>query len=218
MFKQKLTSRQKEVLNLVNRYIKEEGISPTLSEMMEELNISTKKGVAFHLDALEKKGYITRTGGSRGILVADNTMPGFIKVPLLGFANAGTPLVLADEDYAGELTIEEGLLQGNRKVFGLEIKGDSMDKKVLNGIPLHNGNYAIVAKDTNINNGDVVLAVINEAATIKTFKKEGGTVVLYPESSNPNHKPIYMKADGDVSFINGKILTVLTNPMNFEAS
>jgi len=215
MFKQKLTNRQKEVLDLVNKYIKAEGISPTLSEMMEELNISTKKGVAFHLDALEKKGYLTRTGGSRGIIISDHSMPGFIRVPLLGFANAGTPLVLAEEDYSGELTVEESLLGGNKKVFGLEIKGDSMDRKVLNGISLQNGNYALVAKDTNISNGDVVLAVINNAATIKTFKKEGNTVVLYPESSNPVHTPIYMQADSENSFINGKVLTVLTNPMSF---
>jgi len=215
MFKQKLTNRQKEVLNLVKDYIKAEGVSPTLSEMMVELEISTKKGVAFHLDALEKKGYLTRTGGSRGIIVTDNSIPGFIKVPLLGFVNAGTPLVLADEEYNGELTVDENLLHGNKKVFGLEIKGDSMDRKVLNGIPLQNGNYALVAKDTNISNGDVVLAIINDAATIKTFKKEGDTVVLYPESSNPIHTPIYMQANSENSFINGKVLTVLANPMSF---
>ena len=213
MFKPKLTQRQKQVLDLVNRYLKQEGYAPTLTEMMGELDITTKKGVAFHLDALEKKGYISRTGESRGIIVRDQSMEGFIRIPLLGFANCGTPLALAQEDYRGEITIDEKLLKGNRKVFGVEMKGDSMDKKSINGVPLYSGNYALIAKNVPVVNGDVVLAMIDEAATIKTFKKDGQTVVLYPESSNPVHKPIYVKSDVGDSFINGKVMAVLSNPI-----
>lgn len=213
MFKPKLTQRQKQVLDLVTQYINEEGFAPTLTEMMGELDITTKKGVAFHLDALEKKGYISRTGESRGIILRDQSMDGFIKIPLLGFANCGTPLALAQEDYMGEITVDEKLLKGNRKIFGVEMKGDSMDKKVINGVPLHSGNYALIAKEVPVGNGDVVLAMVDDAATIKTFKKDGKTVVLYPESSNPVHKPIYVKSDVGDSFINGKVMAVLNNPM-----
>lgn len=214
MLKPKITQRQKQVLDFVNQYIKDEGCSPTLSEMMEELNISTKKGVAFHLDALEKKGYISRTGESRGIVVLGAILKGFISIPLLGYANAGTPLALATEQYIGELTVDERIIKSKKKVFGLEIKGDSMDRRSLNGIPLQSGNYAIVVKDLDVRDGDVVLAVINDAATIKTYKKEGRNIVLYPESTNPVHRPIYLHEDSD-AFINGKVMTVLSNPANY---
>jgi repressor LexA len=217
MIKPKLTQRQKQVLELVNKHIKDFGYSPTLSELMDELDISTKKGVAFHLDALEKKGYLSRTGESRGIIISQSNLRGFLNIPLLGYANAGTPLALAKEEYIGELTVDEKIVKGRRKVFGLEIKGDSMDKKVLNGVPMFNGNYAIVAKDLEIEDGDVVLAVINDAATIKTYKKEGKNIVLYPESTNPVHRPIYIEDDGE-SFINGKVLTVLSNPTTYQVT
>lgn len=207
-----LSKRQKVVLDLLKDSLKTNGYAPTLTEMMEVLGISTKKGVAFHLDALEKKGYIYRTGEARGISLVQGDSNMFISVPILGFANAGTPLVLAEEEHMGELSVDKNILKGKKKVFGLEIKGDSMDIKSMNGVNMQSGNYALVVRDAQVNNGDVVLAVLDGAATLKTFKREGDTVVLYPESSNPVHKPLYMK-QGDDSFINGKVMTVLSNPL-----
>lgn len=206
-----LSKRQAEVLSLLKDSITTEGYAPTLTELMEQLGVSTKRGVAFHLDALEKKGYIYRTGEARGISLIESESDSFISIPILGFANAGTPLVLAEEENIGELTVDKNILKGKKKVFGLEIKGDSMNRKKLNGITMDNGNFALIVKDAQINNGDVVLAVLDGAATIKTFRREGDTVVLYPESNNSVHKPIYIKADDD-SFINGKVMTVLSNP------
>ncbi|GAB4157122.1 MAG: transcriptional repressor LexA [Candidatus Dojkabacteria bacterium] len=206
-----LSKRQKEVFDKLSLYIEANGESPTLAELMGILNISTKKGVAFHLDALEKKGYIYRTGGTRGITLVAKESEGFVSIPILGFANAGQPLVLAEEDNLGEVMVDKKLIKPNRKVFGLEIKGDSMNRRMINGIPLANGNYVLVAQNVEVHDGDVVLAVIEDAATIKTIKHEKNMVVLYPESTNPNHKPIYISSR-DNSFINGKVLTALSNP------
>lgn len=211
MLKTSLSKRQAEVLSLLKEYMSLNGYAPTLTEMMGELNITTKKGVAFHLDALEKKGYIYRTGLARGIQLVQSVSEMFMTVPILGFANAGTPLVLAEEEHMGELQVDKKFLKSAKKVFALEIKGDSMNQTKLNGVDMQSGNYALVVRDAEVRNGDVVLAVLDGAATLKTFKREGDTVVLYPNSDNPVHKPIYIKANDD-SFINGKVATVLSNP------
>jgi repressor LexA len=207
-----LTQRQMEALTIIKESLKSKGMAPSLGEMMEEMDISTKKGVVSHLKALEKKGYIIRTGGERGInLTEEIENDNFISVPLLGFANAGEPLMTAEDEYMGELTVDKNILKGSKKVFGVELRGDSMNKKELNGVRLDNGNYAIVAKDTEVKNGDVVLAVIDEGATVKTFNKENNLVVLYPESNNEIHKPIYIDENRD-TYIAGKVVTVLSNP------
>ncbi len=187
-----------------------DGESPTLSELMIETGIKTKKGVASHLDALEKKGFIRRTGDARGIRLLLDETGDFLAIPLLGYANAGEPLIKAEEEFLGELMVDQKLIKRKRKVFGLELRGDSMDTKVMNGVPMDNGNFVIVSKESQVADGDVVLAIINEGATIKTYKKEGGILVLYPESSNPIHKPIYV--DSSRGQIVGKVITVLNNP------
>jgi repressor LexA len=210
---QNLSPKQSEVLIHVKSHLNRYGESPSLTELMVEMGLSTKRSVAFHLDALEKKGYITRTGRARGIRIVEDSLlnDDFVHVPLLGFANAGTPLVLAEEDYHGELVVDKKLIKNRRKVFGLELKGDSMNKMRLNGIPLDNGNYVIVSKEAHVDNGDVVVAIINNGATVKSFKKEGNTVVLYPNSDNPEHRPIYLDPSNE-NFIAGKVLTALSNP------
>ena len=88
-----------------------------------------------------------------------------------------------------------------------------MNMKTISRVPLADGNYVVVEKDGEIRDGDVVLAVIDNAATIKTFKRSSNSVILYPESSNPVHTPIYLKNDIE-GFINGKVIAVFENPVN----
>ncbi|MCA9375409.1 transcriptional repressor LexA [Candidatus Dojkabacteria bacterium] len=206
-----LTKKQKEVLRLIEKSIDKHGFAPSLGEMLSDLGFSSKRSVTFHLEALERKGYITRTGQARGIYLNTPSNGQFFSVPAVGFANAGLPMVIAEEGDYGEITVDKKLLNRKRKVFGLELRGDSMDKRFLNGIPLSNGNYVIVSKDSEYKNGDVVLAVIDNAATIKSFKREKDRIVLYPESSNKRHHPIYIRSDGE-AMITGKVLTALSNP------
>lgn len=209
--KMRLTKRQKEIYTQIQEYMEDSGgISPTLAELMETSGITTKKGVAFHLDALEKKGFIVRTGDARGIRLVSDSSGSYIKIPLLGYANAGEPLIKAEEEFHGELLVEKQLLTRKRKVFGVELRGDSMDKKSINGVLMENGNFVIISKESQVVDGDVVLVVINDGATVKTYKREDEMFVLYPESSNPIHKPIYMNPDSGQ--IVGKVITVLNNP------
>lgn len=206
-----LTQKQKQVLKIIEKTLQENGVAPSLGEMLSELGFSSKRSVTFHLDALERKGYITRTGQARGIYLNAPSGERFLSIPLVGFANAGQPMLLAEEGDYGEITVDKRLLKRKRKVFGLELRGDSMDKRSLNGVPLSNGNYVIVSKDSEYRNGDVVLAIIDNAATIKSFKREKDRIVLYPESSSRRYHPIYIRSDGE-AMIAGKVLTALSNP------
>jgi repressor LexA len=209
-----LTSKQDKVLKVLRDFYLDNGYAPSLTELQKLLNISTKRGVVSHLIALENKGYIMRTSEPRGIHLVEEEEPNYeylIGIPVLGYANAGTPLVSAEEENMGIINIQKKLLKGRKNMFSLIIKGDSMDQRVLGGQIMKNGSYLIVQKDAEIENGDVVVAIIDNSATVKNIKRTDDMVILYPDSSNPKHKPIYLEKDSE-SIINGKVIKVLENP------
>jgi len=206
-----ITPRQEEVLKIVKDYIKRFSEAPTLSELQEMLGIKTKRGVVKHLQALERKEYLYRTGEARGIVLTDPNRRKMIDLQILGYANAGKPLVYAEEDTIGSIQVDKSIVKSCKDCFALVVSGDSMNMRKVNQIPMMDKNYVIVKKDFQVSNGDVVLAVIDGSATIKTFKRSENSVILYPESSNPLHTPIYLDPESD-SFINGKVIAVLENP------
>ncbi len=209
-----LTSKQDRVLKIIRDFYLDNGYAPSLTELQELLNISTKRGVVSHLIALERKGYIMRTSEPRGIHLVEDEEPVYeylIGIPVLGYANAGTPLVSAQEENLGVINMQKKLIKGKKDLFSLIIKGDSMDQKVLDGKLLTNGSYLVVQKDAEVQDGDVVVAIIDNCATVKNFKRSKDMVILYPESSNSKHKPIYLDKNSE-SMINGKVIKVLENP------
>lgn len=207
-----LTLAQERILKLISRYLYSKGYAPTLSELQQALGGITKRAVVKHLEALEKKGRIQRSSKPRGIKLLEIENEEIVSANILGYANAGAPLVIAEEQKVGVLRIDRSLLPVTRNVFALIIKGDSMNKRRINNTRLEDGNYAIVASDQEVRNGDVVLAIIDNCATIKTYRKAGKMIVLYPESTNKVHKPIYLSSNSDGSLY-GKIIAVLSNPL-----
>jgi repressor LexA len=210
-----LTEKQQRVLDTLRGYYTDHEEAPTLSELKDMLGIKTKRGVVKHLEALEKKGYLNRSSKARGIMLIEHLNADTLSIPVLGYANAGKPLVFAEEDIIGSIKVDKHILKKHVKkgdIFGLIVKGDSMNMRTINKVPLLERNYLIVDKSAEYMDGDVVLAVIDNAATIKTFKKSQNSVILYPESSNPIHSPIYLRDDVE-GFINGKVIAVLENPM-----
>jgi repressor LexA len=207
-----ITDKQEKVLDFIRDYYLEKGFAPSLGELQEYLGTKTKRGVVVHLEALERKGFIIRTGGARGIqLQEDETYEYLIGIPILGYANAGTPLATAQEDHIGDLKVDKKLLKNKTNVFSVIIKGDSMNKHAIDQSPLSDGNYAIVDKEEEVKDGDVALAIIDNSATLKVFKKQHGAISLHPNSYNTNHQPIYLDKNRE-NIINGKIIMVLENP------
>jgi repressor LexA len=218
---EKLTNRQEEILSLIRDFFLENGYAPSLGELQSKLGFSSKRGVVNHLSALENKGYIIRTSEPRSIQLLDGNDDAnleyeyLIGIPIFGYANAGTPLVMAEEEALGILKIDRNLIgrKSKENLFGLIVKGDSMNERVLDGIKIEEGNYLIVDKDAKVEEGDAVVAIIDSSATVKNISlKTEDVVVLYPESDNPTHQPIYIDSDSNF-MINGKVIKVLDNPM-----
>ncbi|HQA98988.1 MAG TPA: transcriptional repressor LexA [Candidatus Dojkabacteria bacterium] len=211
-----LTQKQEEVLRIIKDCYLENGYAPSLNELKEKLGISTKRGVVAHLIALEKKGFIFRTGQPRGIHMVENddqiVYDYLVGVPILGYANAGIPMVAAEEENLGILKIDRNMLGKKKNLFSLIIKGDSMDLAKIDGETLDDGRYIVVQKDAEFEDGDIVVAIIDNCATVKRFKRAKNMIILYPDSSNPLNQPIYIDRNTE-GLINGKVIKVLENPI-----
>lgn len=182
-----LTARQKETLQIIRDFTNRHSYPPTIREIAAGLGISTK-GAYDHVKALEKKGWIRYDPNrSRTLEIIEEEAGASpketLEVPILGNVAAGTPL-FAEENLEGYLTLPAENL-GNGTHFALHIQGDSMrDAGILNG------DLAILKQQAHADNGDIVVAMVNdEAVTLKRFYKETHRVRLKAE--NPAYPPIY---------------------------
>jgi SOS regulatory protein LexA len=217
-----LTTKQEQVLNLIKDFWQKENKSPSLSELQnllikEGLKAKSKRSVVQYLDSLEKKGLITRNNPNRSVFLVENLKKfnDLVKIPLYGEANAGNPLVFAEDNIQGFLKVSKKLLRKIENLFALKISGDSMNKCQIDKKFIEDGDYVIVDKNNNnFFNNDIVLAIVEGCATIKKLKKTLlGEIVLLPESNNPKHQPIYIH-NTDSFFLNGKVVNILKSPKN----
>jgi repressor LexA len=170
-----LTKRQKEILDFIRNYRAEQGISPTQREIRERFGLSSFGTVQKHLKRLEEKGALSRQWNrSRGISPAE-TQTSSSLVGLLGLVAAGKPI----EPFPFEESIEvPAALLGKGEHYVLRVRGDSM---VEDGI--RDGDYVIVARRSQAQNGQTVVALVRGEATLKRYYGEGGKVRLQPANS-----------------------------------
>ena len=175
-----LTKRQREILDFVIECVRDRGMPPTIAEIGEEFGIASTNGVNDHLVALEKKGFIERSSKARGIIITDKAAIGLYQsdvgvLPLLGQVAAGTP-ILAEENIEGHVPVDSAMAQ--RAAYCLRVRGDSM---VEDGIL--DGDIIIVDQGKKAYPGDVVVALVEDEATVKHFYPEGATIELRPANS-----------------------------------
>ena len=179
-----LTERQKEVLDFIEGYIRDRPYPPTIREIAENFGISVK-GAYDHVKALEKKGCI-RAGANRSRtieLVGRATGRGpTVEVPVLGTVAAGKP-IFADENFESSIHVPAGMAGGAR-CFALRVRGDSM----INAGIL-DGDMAVIEQRQEADNGDIVVAMLEDSVTLKRFYREKGRVKLAAE--NPGFASIY---------------------------
>jgi repressor LexA len=221
-----LTDRQLEVLRFIARQIEEQGYPPTIREIGEALDIRSTNGVNDHLKALERKGFLTRDpvksraliptsaarevltgrGGAQVIsLAARSAARGapsrLVEVPIVGRVAAGQP-ILAEERIEDTVQVDSFFLGAGRKVYGLRVQGDSMI-----GDGILPGDYIFVRKQLNADDGDIVVAMIDDEATVKRVYFEGDRVRFQP--SNPRMAPIYVReADFRSTMILGVVVGI----------
>jgi len=183
-----LTKRQKEVLSFIADYKNKHSYPPTIREIAEHFSMSVK-GAHDHITALKKKGQIKHEDKRPRTLELTNSKKedhsSMIDVPLLGNVAAGVPL-LAEENFERNIPIHSSFLKKNKKYFALKVKGDSMS-----GAGILDGDFAIIEKLSVVRNGEIAVAVLNDAVTLKRFYKESTRIRLQPE--NPAYKPTYSK-------------------------
>jgi repressor LexA len=202
-----LTDRQEKILAFIKKSIQDQGYPPTIREIGEHFGIRSTNGVNDHLKALERKGYLLRGElKSRALSVIDGgRSPArllrmsrrelsavgegeVVQVPVVGKVAAGDP-ILAQENITDHVRIDSVLLgDGGRKVFALRVSGDSMI-----GDGILDGDYIFVRKQLQADPGEIVVAMIEDEATVKRFYPEGDRVRFQP--SNPRLKPIYVSRD-----------------------
>ena len=200
-----LTTKQERVLNAITEFIARYGKSPTIEELKNILEQKSKRWVVQYLESLEKKGFITRGRGFRSIRLGN--WVGFqqmLSIPLLGYANAGRPLVNAEEENMWVLPVSKNVIKWDEKdYFILKVEGTSMNKYQVNWKNIDNGSYILINKKENnpnlANTKEAYLFVVNDAATIKVPKKEGNNIYLLPKSTDDYHQPIVLSGDDNVS-------------------
>lgn len=182
----KISAKQKEILEYIKTQILEKGYPPAVREICEAVNLKSTSSVHSHLETLEKNGYIRRDPTKpRAIEIIDDNFNlvrrEIVNVPVVGTVAAGQPL-LADENVTGYFPLlAEDMPSG--QAFMLKVKGESM---INAGI--HDGDRIIVRRQETANNGDIVVALVDDSATVKTYYKEKGHFRLQPE--NDTMEPI----------------------------
>ena len=178
----KITDKQREILEYIKETILKKGYPPAVREICEAVRLKSTSSVHSHLEQLEKNGYIRRDPTKPSTIeIIDDTFNlarrEVVNVPLLGTVAAGAP-ILAQENIENYFPIPVEMLP-NKEIFMLKVKGDSM---IDAGI--YNGDRVIVAKADTARNGEIVVALVDDSATVKTFYKEKGRFRLQPQNAS----------------------------------
>ncbi len=190
----KITAKQEEILEYIKQQILKKGYPPAVREICEAVHLKSTSSVHSHLETLEKNGYIRRDPTKpRAIEILDDTFNltrrEVVNVPIIGSVAAGQP-ILATENIENYFPVPAEFMP-NQEVFMLHVKGDSM---INAGI--FDGDNILVRQQATASNGDMVVALVNDSATVKTFYKEDGHYRLQPE--NDDMDPIIVN---DVSIL-----------------
>lgn len=221
-----LSERQKDVLAMIRASIAERGYPPTRSEISAALGASSPNAAEQHLRALARKGYIEVLPIARGIRVLAGAKrrslphlpsapsPGgrrkstgvrrntgsLLRLPLIGRVAAGMP-ILAEQSVEDEIGVDANLFHP-RPDFLLRVRGESM-----RDAGIHDGDWVVVQHTSDVANGQIVVARINDEATVKTFERNGSRIRLLP--ANPDFQPIEIDADTPAFVIEGRVVGVI---------
>ncbi len=196
---QDLTRRQRQVLNLIQRHVAQEGAPPTIRELREGLRLKSLRGVTVHLDALVRKGVIERSRQARGIRLLGEEAPVHpITIPVVGRIAAGAP-ILAEQHVEERLSVDPRWVP-SPGCFAVRVHGESMI-----GAGIMDGDYVVVRPQPDAENGQIVAVLIEGEATVKRFYRERrGRIRLQPE--NPSIEPMFIHPGRTTVQILGKVV------------
>jgi len=203
-----LTPKQERFYSLLKGFVSEFGKPPILLELREWLEknnwgeIRSLNSLTQYLQALEKAGKIRREGKKRGIIVLE--APNTISIPLLSNpVNCGVPTNFIEEETEEYITVSEKLVRKPGDTYAFRCSGDSMNKAGIDS-----GDIVLVEVTLDIQDGSIVIVSIDNLGTVKRIRIGQGAITLVPESTNPEHKPLYLH-ESDNFVVGGKVTHVL---------
>lgn len=184
----RITEKQREILEYIKQEILNKGYPPTVRELCDAVHLKSTSSIHSHLESLEKNGYIRRDPSKpRAIEIVDDnfnlTRREVVNVPIVGSIAAGQPL-LAIQNIDNYFPIPAEYMP-NQETFMLRVKGDSMIN-----VGIFSGDVILVKQQSTASNGDIVAALVDDSATVKTFYKENDHIRLQPE--NDTMEPIIL--------------------------
>ncbi len=206
-----LTKRQRKIFEFILSNIEKFGYPPSIPEIQEKFSFKSPNAVQDHLEALVRKGYISRRPHkSRGIEILNHAHQkpnnssingNTIEIPIIGKVSAGSP-ILAQENIEGTIFVDKSIITHTKDIFALRVKGDSM----INAGIL-DGDFVLVRQQPVVKQGETVVALIEDEATVKRFYKEKGVIRLQPE--NDTTDPIIIDPKEKRISIIGKVKGVI---------
>jgi len=202
--KQPLSKKELELVKELRNWFMQKGYSPSVRDLQGILGYKSPRSITILLDRMKEKGLIYRdennnlriNEGFKGDISAVST----VDVPVIGIVSCGAP-ILAEENIRAKIPIDTSIARPPHQYYILEAKGDSMNLAEIN-----DGDLVLIRQQQTAKEGDNVVALINEEATIKEFRRSGNFVVLKPHSTNPDHKPIILTGN---LMIQGVVVTVI---------
>jgi len=170
----KRNDRSEEIFDFMQKFIAENGYSPTVREICEACDVKSTATAFTYMNSLVERGLINKSGNRNR---AVSLKQGVINVPLIGTVAAGQP-IFATENYDGVYSIPSNFFTGE-DLFMLNVHGDSMIN-----IGMYEGDKIIVRKQESADNGDIVVALVDDSATVKRFFKRNGKIILHPENDD----------------------------------
>ena len=207
MNKDILKSNESDALRCIRNYLIHHGKFPSVRELMSDLGYKSPRSAALIIKELIKKGFLNKkSNGELQLTKQEDSGSEYnartVDVPLVGTVACGLP-IFADENIEAFYPVSLDLVQSGSRYFLLRAQGDSMDKRGIN-----NSDLVLVRQQPSAENGDIVVALINDEATIKEFHRTKNAVILKPKSSNLQHVPIILTSDFQIQ---GVVIETIPN-------
>ncbi len=203
-----LSDKELEALKIIRNSLVHQGRIPSVRELMIGLGYKSPRSSAVLLKNLEEKE-ILRKKDDGSYQIIDFEIPEdfgsraqTVKIPLIGSVACGMP-IFADENIEAEISISVEMIKNGYKYFLLRAEGDSMNEAGIN-----NGDLLLIRQQQDAENGDRVLALIDEEATVKEYNRSGGMVILKPKSTNKIHQPIILTSDFRIQGIVEEVISL----------
>jgi repressor LexA len=204
--KTQLNHKQANAVRYIRNWLMHKGKTPSVRELMTALGYKSPRSAALIIEELIQKDILRkRPNGDLQLIKdidADSVHAHTVDIPLVGMVTCGVP-ILAQENIEGYIPVSVSLAKPEFKYFLLRAKGDSMNKAGID-----NGDLILVRQQSSAQNGDIVVALIDDEATVKEFQRSKNCVVLMPKASNKNHKPIILTENFQVQ---GVVVTTIPN-------